>query len=719
MAILSQPHKTIIFFLLIAVIAVFIRSEYVRGGGDLLLRYDPYYHYRMAETIVTEGHKPAWDYTASWPTGEPGDGHPPLYHYFLAYTYRIFKGLTNNNLLLWCNYSCVIPVILFLILAFFVGTQLTNIKGGLFCTLLFALVAFLVRRTLIGFADTDGFILVFSLLISFFWIKSLFKESQVLYAALAGFSIFLFEITWTGYWHMLLLVAGASLINVLIHYYTKKKIDLLPAAVILLAFFIPHTGYSGSIVEGLILLGLAAALFFTVHTKKWPQYTAFFTLIVCVYFLYAEGLLTMPFALLARGETTARADAFYPYIGSYISQRQEVTGSFLLENFTITLFLAPLGIFYLLKKKEESYSVAAFFIVYTIGGILMMFSGVRFLLILSVPLLLLSSVALSFLWDTFVKGSPGRKTVAACGILFLFVPVYISAEQVNEPEIHMTDDWWGALQWIKESTPKESVIIADWEYGYWVESIAKRKSIMNGGHYDIGWRLLKFGKMLETSQEDIAKKEVFGFDITEVKDVRQFPEGETGLELMEKEMTAFAVEQQDAYLVLDSRTAQVFDIISYFGTWDYTTGRGDPVHLYGGTAVGTVLQPYWKQHLYNTLKHQVVVYESQGEYHSFILEKNTLLPTEGTVYTKEDTFFLKREEGNGVVWFYSDSLAIFIPSDALDVMLVRLFFFNGDGLGHFELVADFGTVKVFKIHREFQEDLNEPVIVESDEWGPY
>jgi dolichyl-diphosphooligosaccharide--protein glycosyltransferase len=718
MAILSQPHKTIIFFLLIAVMAVFIRSEYVRDGGNLLLRYDPYYHYRMAETIVTEGHKPAWDYTASWPTGEPGDRHPPLYHYFLAYTYRIFKGLTNNDLLLWCNYSCVIPVILFLILAFFVGTQLTNVKGGLFCALLFALVAFLVRRTLIGFADTDGFILVFSLLISFFWIKSLFKESQLLYAALAGFSIFLFEITWTGYWHMLFLVAGASLINVLIHYYTKKKIDLLPAAVILLAFFIPHMGYSGSIVEGLILLGLAAALFFAVHAKKWPQYTAFFTLIVCIYFLYAEGLLATPFSLLARGETTTRADAFYPYIGSYISQRQEVTGSFLFENFTITLFLAPLGIFYLLKKKEESYSVAAFFIMYTIGGILMMVSGVRFLLILSVPLLLLSSVALSFLW-AFVKGSPGRKTVAACGILILFVPVYITAEQINEPEIHMTDDWWGALQWINENTPKESVIIADWEYGYWVESIAKRKSIMNGGHYDIGWRLLKFGKMLETSQEDIAVKEVFGFDIHEVKDVRQFPEGETGLELMEKEMTAFAVEQQDAYLVLDSRTAQVFDIISYFGTWDYTTGRGDPVHLYGGAAVGTVLQPYWKQYLYNTLKHQVVVYESQGEYHSFILEKNTLLPTEGTVYTKEDTFFLKREEGNGVVWFYSDSLTIFMPSDALDVMLVRLFFFNGDGLGYFELVADFGTVKVFKIHREFQEDLNEPVIVESDEWSPY
>lgn len=90
------------------------------------------------------------------------------------------------------------------------------------------------------------------------------------------------------------------------------------------------------------------------------------------------------------------------------------------------------------------------------------------------------------------------------------------------------------------------------------------------------------------------------------------------------------------------------------------------------------------------------------------------------MYTADGkTYLLKRETGAaGVAWYYSESLMIFIPSDALDTMMVRLFFFNGDGLGYFELVADFGTVKVFRIHREYHEYLNEEIIVQEDQWLP-
>jgi asparagine N-glycosylation enzyme membrane subunit Stt3 len=679
----------------------------------------------MAETIVEQGHRPQWDYMASWPTGEPVR-HPPLYHYFLAYTYHIFRWTTNNNLLLWCNYSCVIPVILFVILAYMVGTSISDTKGGLFCALLFALVAFPVRRTVIGFADTDGFILIFSLLVTYFWIKSFSgtKENYTfVYAALCGFSIFLFELTWVGYWHILLLVTGASFISVAIQYVTKKKINFLITAAILLTFFIPHILYSTGGYQALILVLLASILLLTIYTKKWPQYVAFLVICVCVYFLYAEGFFKMPLSYLQLGESIIHENVIYPYIGPYISQRQEVTGSFLLRNFNITLFLAPVGIYALLKKQETNYNLIVFLVLYLVGGLAMMFSGVRFLLILSVPVLILSSIALSFLWDALVKNSPGRKVVSICFIALLFVPVYTTAEQANGAGSPVSSNWGDALQWINTNAPEDAVVIADWGYGYYIESIAKRKSIMNGAHYDIEWRLLKFGKMLETNTEDIAVKEVFGFETTEeVKNIREFPQGETGIGLMEKEMTGFAVENQDAYLVLDSRTAMVFDIISRWGTWDYITGQGDPIALYRGASAGTVLQPQWKQYLYDAGVHQIIVYRHEGEYHSFIFEKGALVPTEGTIYSDEESgepYFLKRETGAyGVVWFSSESLIIFIPSDALDIMMVRLYFFNGEGLTHFELVADFGDVKVFKIHRESIPNLNEPVTVKIDKWHP-
>jgi dolichyl-diphosphooligosaccharide--protein glycosyltransferase len=715
---ISRKHivtLVILFFIIIS--SFYIRSEYVRDGGRALLAYDPYYHYRMAETIVEEGHRPEWDYMASWPTGQPGTRHPPLYHYFLAYTFKVFGGLVGNDLLVWCAFSCMIPVILFVILAFFSGREICDTKGGLFSALLIALAAGSVRRTLLGYADTDGLILVFSFLISFFWIKSL-SESRIYYSALTGFSVFLFELTWVGYWHMLFLVIGASGGYVIIHYFREKEIEITRTAVLFLAFMIPHTLYGHHVVEGLILAaGGGAFLVFRSRT----QLISALLLAVCAFFMISEGLIVVPFRTLQYTESFVESrDAFYPYVGSFISQRQDVTFTILVQSFTIMLVLAPLGLYLLLRERsEKNCAVFIFLILYSVGAIFMSFYGVRYLLQVTIPVALSSSIALSFIWGKLAGSSPGRKTVALICIIFLMVPVYFTAERENKASATIEGSWWDALQWIKENTPEDSVVISDWGNGYWIESIAKRKSIMNGGHYDLYWRILKFGKIMETTDESIAVKEVFGFsDISEVRDIRTVPEGRDNL--LEKEMRPFAREGQDAYIIVGMDTARAFQITSIFGTWDYTTGKGEPQYVYGTTPIGTIYRPHWKEHHFNAGEFQVVVYETEREVHSYVLKGDSIFPSKGTIYSYDGkTYFLKREEGAyGVALYFTSSQVLFAPDDALDSMIVRLFFFNGDGLGYHELVADFGTVKVFKIHREFQETLNTGVIVKEDEWSP-
>lgn len=720
---ISQNKKTVVLLLLILVGALYMRSEHLRKDGVHLLRYDPYYHYRMAETIVEEGRRPDWDYVASWPTGQPGDRYAPLYHYLLAYTYQVFGRVTGTDVFSWCCYSCVIPIILLVVLAFFVGKEITDTAGGLFTALLFTLAPIAVGRTVIGFADTDGLILVFSLSIALFWIKSLSGPKKLFYAVLAGFCVFLFELTWDGYWHMLLLTVGASFAFVCIHYFTERELDTTQLAVFLLAFLIPHSVYSNLVVEGIILTGAAVLLFAVYYFKKWQQVAALFIAVLGVYFLHSQGLIAIPSLQSSTEVFREWGNIFYPYLGPFISQRQEVTGSYILQTFTTMLVLAPAGMYILLREgNEKNYAVCTFLVLYTVGGVIMSSSGVRFTLLLSVPVVLSSSVGLRYIWNR-LRSPPTtrRKVLAVCAVLLLVVPVYITAEKMNYTGRPIGKNWSKTLQWIQENTPEDAVVIADWGYGYWIESIARRKSIMNGGHYDIYWRLLKFGMMLQTEDEDIAVKEVFGFEsISEVEGIRTFPEGEKGDAFKEKEMTPFAITGQDAYLIIDSRTALVFDVISSFGTWDYTTGTGDPTSVYGGVYAGTMLQPHWKQYLYDTKEHQVIIYEANSEFHSYILKGNSLLPTSGTVYTLDGkTYFLQREKGfYGTVWYYPDAIMILIPDEALDTMLVRMFFFNGDGLNHFELVAEYGTVKVYRIHRESQENLNEEITVKIDEWRP-
>ena len=40
-----------------------------------------------------------------------------------------------------------------------------------------------------------------------------------------------------------------------------------------------------------------------------------------------------------------------------------------------------------------------------------------------------------------------------------------------------TNDWPHALQWLKANTDEDDVIAAWWDYGYWISTLAERKTI--------------------------------------------------------------------------------------------------------------------------------------------------------------------------------------------------------------------------------------------------
>lgn len=44
-----------------------------------------------------------------------------------------------------------------------------------------------------------------------------------------------------------------------------------------------------------------------------------------------------------------------------------------------------------------------------------------------------------------------------------------------------TEEWVEACQWLKENTPDDSLIIAWWDYGYWIKYMAERKTFADPG----------------------------------------------------------------------------------------------------------------------------------------------------------------------------------------------------------------------------------------------
>ena len=67
-----------------------------------------------------------------------------------------------------------------------------------------------------------------------------------------------------------------------------------------------------------------------------------------------------------------------------------------------------------------------------------------------------------------------------------------------------TDDWPNALKWIKDNTPKDSVVAAWWDYGYWIQTLGERKTLADNSTVET-ITIANIAKMLLTSPDEAWK----------------------------------------------------------------------------------------------------------------------------------------------------------------------------------------------------------------------
>ena len=58
-----------------------------------------------------------------------------------------------------------------------------------------------------------------------------------------------------------------------------------------------------------------------------------------------------------------------------------------------------------------------------------------------------------------------------------------------------TNDWKESLEWIKLNTPKDSVIAAWWDYGYWISTMSERPTLTDNATLD-SKKIQKFAQIL-------------------------------------------------------------------------------------------------------------------------------------------------------------------------------------------------------------------------------
>lgn len=103
--------------------------------------------------------------------------------------------------------------------------------------------------------------------------------------------------------------------------------------------------------------------------------------------------------------------------------------------------------------------------------------------------------------DSIVKGIFG---LASLGLIILLIStfvVYFSSTVYMTAAIvpsQYHQQWQYAMDWVETNTPEEAIFVHWWDYGYWVQTLGKRATVTDGGHFTAYWDHL-IGRYLLTT----------------------------------------------------------------------------------------------------------------------------------------------------------------------------------------------------------------------------
>lgn len=307
-------------------------------------------------------------------------------------------------------------------------------------------------------------------------------------------------------------------------------------------------------------------------------------------------------------------------------------------------------------------------------------------------------------------------TISAFAILLIaliFVSFYYnpSVSIAKGSGTVLSDNWWEALNWIKNNTEECSVIATYWDPGHFITGIARRAVVFDGASQNAQIILQtndsKNGLVVE-NYPDGANQVLFYKNNTvvhaRIKDIgiSLYTENET---LSKEILENYRKQGCDLYFIASSDLIGKSVWWSYFATWT-PTDKGKqysyltiPLQqtkpLISENAI-VYIYPFSQQQSF------VVYQTNQTKVKAFLQQNNQLVTVEKVFYFTNAGGIITTDESadvKGMIWLTPDkSTAVFIPKEIENSMFTRLFFFNGQGLNNFEYVNSWGgELKLFKV----------------------
>lgn len=425
----------------------------------------------------------------------------------LGYAYSLLAGVfTAGMALVWGGYAFIFLTLALAVTISFVFGQIDNKRY--YYSLIFMLSSFLIMH-------------IFSTRYSFYNLfTSLETGSFVLSMVFIGVNLVLTKTFLKKYIkHPKLVKIPSPIISILV--------SIILGLVLIMIFFGPSfvTNKAAVVIHNLVspantrIISTVAENrqpYYTEWANSFGPYVAGVPILFWMFFIGSIFLFVHLLKKFNKKEKWYLGIGYVVFLSSIVFSRYSSKSLFNGENFAslfvyftgTLLFLIIIGFYYYKNynnDKREKFSEIDFNLIilfsFFVLSILSARGAVRLILIL-VPT---ASIMVSYLTVILVSKvrTPDKDdfnkylgwtitVVVVVAVIFAGWQLYIGINSSAEsyvPGIY-NQQWQSAMSWVRENTPPDAVFGHWWDYGYWIQSIGERATVLDGGNAISYWNHL-------------------------------------------------------------------------------------------------------------------------------------------------------------------------------------------------------------------------------------
>ncbi|CAK4082482.1 unnamed protein product [Aphanomyces euteiches] len=542
----------------ICILAFSIRLISIVRYESVIHEFDPYFNYRATKLLASQGIDAFLDWfddRAWYPLGRIIGG--TIYPGLMLTATLLYWLLNALNIPINIRNVCVFVAPIFAamtsIITYLLTKQVTKrTSTALLAAALVAVVPSYISRSVGGSFDNEGVAIFALLLVFYLWIRAV-DTGSMFHAGSCALAYLNMVASWGGYvfiinlvplYVVVMLFAGRYSPRLYIAYSTFYVLGTL------LAMQVPIVGFNVlkqaecAASHGIFVLLQVYA--FVQSVRRVPVIVArafrFVLLSAAVLFLAAAVSFLVALQWTGRVRWTGRsltlldptyASKHIPIIAS-VSEHQPTTWTSFFFDLHLLVPFAPVGLFFLYKNLTDA---AIFVLLY--GTVAWYFASVmvRLMLVLAPVAAILAAIGISstlrkflgFVHRALISPSPPPhpqvqdvSPVFAMLIVLLlstlllsyqFHAAYVTSMAYSNPSIVVEsvmqdgrrvvyDDFREAYSWLRHNTPDQARILAWWDYGYQLSSMANRTVLVDNNTWN-NTHIATIGRAL-VSTEDAA-----------------------------------------------------------------------------------------------------------------------------------------------------------------------------------------------------------------------